>query len=137
MNSNPRSPQITDTDVAGTDLDCAFLADREAILPSSGFADSVMAAVHREAVLPAPIPFPWMRALPGFAAVIVAAVFLIIASVALLRSAPGEHAGSLSIGLQAIPEPILHHGSQALWLAVSLAISVASLLFCRRLISSN
>jgi hypothetical protein len=39
-----------------------------AILPSSGFTACVMAAVVREASAPAPIPFPWRRALPGLIA---------------------------------------------------------------------
>jgi hypothetical protein len=33
-----------------------------------------MARVHETAAAPPPIPFPWMRALPGFAAILVAAV---------------------------------------------------------------
>jgi len=37
----------------------------EEILPSSGFAASVMEAVRREAAAPPPIPFPWKRGLPG------------------------------------------------------------------------
>ena len=46
------------------DLD-RILSETE-ILPSSGFAASVMAAVRREAEAPPPIPFPWKRFVPGF-----------------------------------------------------------------------
>jgi hypothetical protein len=46
------------------DLD-RWLSDDETIVPSSGFAASVMDAVHREASVPPAIPFPWTRALPG------------------------------------------------------------------------
>jgi hypothetical protein len=42
-----------------------ILSREEEILPSSGFAVSVMDAIRREAAAPPPIPFPWKRALPG------------------------------------------------------------------------
>ena len=42
-----------------------LLSRDDEILPSSGFAASVMQAVRREAAAPPPIPFPWKRALPG------------------------------------------------------------------------
>jgi len=38
------------------------------IVPSSGFVDSVMQAIQREALEPEPIPFPWKRAAAGFLA---------------------------------------------------------------------
>ena len=52
------------------DLDRILSRDGE-IVPSSGFASSVMDAVRQEASAPPAIPFPWKRALPGviFAAV--------------------------------------------------------------------
>lgn len=52
---------------------------QEEILPSSGFAASVMEAVRREAAAPPPIPFPWKRALPGvvFAAATLLAILAI------------------------------------------------------------
>jgi hypothetical protein len=46
------------------DLD-RILAQEKEILPSSGFAASVMEAVRGEAAAPPPLPFPWKRALPG------------------------------------------------------------------------
>jgi len=49
------------------ELDRVLLREAE-IVPSSGFAGSVMAAVRSEATAPPPIPFPWLRALPGLAA---------------------------------------------------------------------
>jgi hypothetical protein len=45
-------------------LDRIFSGDQD-LVPSSGFARNVMDAVRREASSPAPIPFPWKRALPG------------------------------------------------------------------------
>ena len=53
------------------DLD-PWLVDDDAIVPSSGFTASVMEAVEREASMPPAIPFPWKRALPGLAALVVA-----------------------------------------------------------------
>jgi len=40
-----------------------ILAGEEELLPSSGFAASVMERVRQEAALPAPLPFPWKRAI--------------------------------------------------------------------------
>ena len=45
-----------------------ILATEEELIPSSGFLASVMERVHEEARTPAPIPFPWKRAVPGIAA---------------------------------------------------------------------
>ena len=60
------------------------LGGEEDILPSSGFHASVMDAVHREATSPSPIPFPWKRAWPAFAA---AALALFGSAVLLLEAA--------------------------------------------------
>jgi hypothetical protein len=62
-------------------LDRILLED--ALVPSSGFAASVMQAIEEQAVQPAPIPFPWKLALPGLVAllvVVVVAVRLIVTS---------------------------------------------------------
>ena len=48
-------------------LDSILIAEfnsAEQIRPSSGFAASVMDAIHEQAVVPPPIPFPWKRVLP-------------------------------------------------------------------------
>jgi hypothetical protein len=55
-----------------TDLD-AILATEEELVPSSGFLTAVMERVTEEARMPAPIPFPWKRAVPGL--VLTAGVF--------------------------------------------------------------
>jgi len=59
-----------------------ILSEEEAILPSSGFTASVMAAVRLEDAALAPIPFPWRHALPGLAAAAVTLVSLLIVGVA-------------------------------------------------------
>jgi hypothetical protein len=130
MNPDPGNPQLTDAD-----FDRALLSDHDAILPSSGFTDFVMAAVTREAAAPAPIAFPWERALPGLVAIAATGVILLVAVVVLLRSIPAATAGSPSMTMQAFPAPILHHASDVFWLSFCLVVSAASLLFCRRLTS--
>ena len=40
------------------------------LAPSSGFTLSVMDAIHQDAIVPPPIPFPWKRALFGLATAI-------------------------------------------------------------------
>ena len=42
-----------------------ILAAEEELIPSSGFLAATMERVREEASLPKPIPFPWLRALPG------------------------------------------------------------------------
>jgi hypothetical protein len=59
------------------------IMSEEEILPSSGFAASVMEAVRREAAAPPPIPFPWKRALPG--AVFAAATLIGILAICLMK----------------------------------------------------
>ncbi len=61
-----------------------ILSNEEEILPSSGFAASVLEAVQHEAAAPPPIPFPWKRALPGLCVVALTLVALITASILLL-----------------------------------------------------
>ena len=41
----------------------AILAGEEELMPSSGFVASVMEQVRQEAALPAPTPFPWIKAI--------------------------------------------------------------------------
>lgn len=47
----------------------SILASEEALVPSSGFVNAVMERVREESRVPAPIPFPWKRAVPGIALV--------------------------------------------------------------------
>jgi hypothetical protein len=132
MKPNPTRPPLTDAD-----FDYALSPGSDSILPSSGFAESVMTAVAREASAPAPLAFPWKRALPGLLASGAMAIVLLVAAVVLLRSTPAAPASASTVDLQTVLAPVLHHATAALWLSVSALISVASLLFCRRLISSN
>jgi hypothetical protein len=69
------NPQLPNPQSQPDTLDRILLDDT--LVPSSGFAASVMdsvAAINAQAAAPAPIPFPWKLALPGFAAFVVALI---------------------------------------------------------------
>jgi hypothetical protein len=57
----------------------SILLSEGSILPSSGFAVSVMDAVREEAAQPAPIAYPWKMAAPGFAAMLLGIAALAVA----------------------------------------------------------
>jgi hypothetical protein len=106
-----------------------ILATEQELIPSSGFLASVMESVHEEARKPAPIHFPWKRALPGI--LLATGVFgwgayefarqAIPAVKTVTFSAP-----QLSV---AVSRPL----EQAAWVAMALGVSLASWLLSRRL----
>jgi len=49
----------------------SVLLEQDTLLPSSGFAQSVMDTIQQEAAAPAPLPFPWKLALPGLGLVLI------------------------------------------------------------------
>jgi len=109
-----------------------ILGTDEELIPSSGFVSSAMNRVREEAAAPAPIPFPWKRAVPGF--VVVAGVFgwsgmefarLIGPAIATLKLPP-MHA------LITFVRPL----EQAGWVAAALAVSFASWMLSRRVAGS-
>lgn len=106
-----------------------ILATEEELLPSSGFLASVMEQVREEAVVPAPIPFPWKRVLPGILLIVILlgwfAVRHIQQGVALLR-----HSQMAVIEIPAVP---LQSLQQAGWVALALAASLGCWIFARRL----
>jgi len=61
-----------------------ILFRQDEILPSSGFAASVMEAVRREAAAPPPIPFPWKRALPFLVIAALVLAVVVVAGVAVI-----------------------------------------------------
>lgn len=106
------------------EIDRALSAE-DGIVPSSGFAASVMEVVRREALAPPPLPFPWKRALPGLAACvcgIVAILVMLIASGAL---------ASVESSLAAQAEAAVK--SQAGMIALALLTAFGSALFSVRL----
>ncbi len=109
-----------------------ILSEDEEVLPSSGFAASVMEAVRREASTPPPIPFPWKRALPGLAA---AGLALVLGLVQASAAGPGGAApprlapwlSSLLPVLQAVVAGGGH------WTALALLLTYASVRLSMRL----
>jgi hypothetical protein len=119
----------TDNKRSEVDSMDAILVSEEAIVPSSGFLAAVMERVQEESRAPAPIPFPWTRAIPGFA--LAAAVFgwggveFVRWGVASARSIPL----TLPHGSIAFTLPFDH----ADWIALALGISLASWLLARKI----
>lgn len=132
MNAKPIPSPMTDAD-----LDRALASGSDTLLPSSGFADCVMTAVFHEASAPAPIPFPWKRALPGLAGILAAAVLLVAAMVSVARSFSASALAAPVVSADWHTWIVAHHASGPLWIAVSLAIPFVCLFLCRRLIASR
>ena len=113
-----------------------ILSREDEILPSSGFAVSVMDAVRREAAVPPPIPFPWKRALPGLVVGAFAVALVLVAGVVALAqlgraSAPAQ----FSMSLPSVLPPTLHGGigSSAIWTAMALLVAWVSVKLSMRL----
>ena len=107
----------------------AMLASEEEITPSSGFLSAVMERVEEEASAPPPIPFPWMRALPGIAVVVGVFGWM---GVELVRVGVPAIGQSLPATVQ-IPPGMDHPLEQVGWVALGLGLSAASWLLTRRL----
>jgi hypothetical protein len=119
-----------------------ILSQEDEILPSSGFAVSVMDEVRREAAAPPPIPFPWKRALPGLVVggFVLALVFVTVvaAMVQLIRAPASAH---LSMSLPSVLAPIFGPGLQrnleiaASWIVLALLATLVSVKLSMRLAS--
>jgi hypothetical protein len=136
MNPKPAGSVCSapDFDVA---FDRALATSSDSILPSSGFASSVLTAIYREVSAPAPIPFPWRRAIPGFGAALIAAALLISAVLSFLQSASSRGLPAPSQNWQALSAPLVHHATDVLGLSIAFAVSLACLVFCRRIVSNH
>jgi hypothetical protein len=111
-----------------TEID-RILATEEALLPSSGFLASVMERVREEATAPAPIPFPWMRALPGM----VAAAGILGAGIFEFARHALPAAGELKVNLPQISLASVRPLEQAGWVALALGVSLFSWMLSKRL----
>jgi hypothetical protein len=107
----------------------SILATEDALVPSSGFLTSVMERVHEEAAAPAPIPFPWKRALPGAIVVFGAFGAGVYEMMRQGLSAANEFALTVPQISAAMERPM----EQAGWVAVALGVSLFSWLLSKRL----
>jgi len=106
-----------------------MLSPHDEIVPSSGFAASVMEAVQQEAQASQPIPFPWVRALPVFVAMAVVVAMLIIGFVEVARM-PAS-----TVTEWTLPPAVEHALMQANvgWIAFALVLTLLSSLVSIRL----
>jgi hypothetical protein len=106
-----------------------ILASEEELIPSSGFLATVMERVQEEARIPAPIPFPWKRAVPGI--LLAGGVFGWGAYEFIRHGVPtGDSIAFTPVHISAALERPLE---QAGWVAMALAVSLVSWLLSRRI----
>ena len=108
------------------DIDRVLSSD-DSIVPSAGFAASVMEAVRRDAEAPPPIPFPWKRALPGLIYCLGALVTFLVMGL----SRPGGGT-ELSVGL--IRTLGVANNAGVGWIAVALVVSLVSVVLSMRVV---
>lgn len=110
-----------------------ILGGEEPLLPSSGFAASVMDAIEEQAAAPAPIPFPWKLAAPGIAGLIAALIIIVRLAMSAAQSMNQNSAGELlSRGkVDDMLSPLLRTQTGPALLA--LAAALLCMFLCRRL----
>ena len=106
-----------------------ILATEEDLVPTSGFLASVMERVHDEARMPAPLPFPWKRAIPG---IVLATGVFGWGAFEFARQAI-QASRTINVTQLQIPASVEQPLEQAGWVALALVISLASLLLSRRI----
>jgi hypothetical protein len=106
-----------------------ILVAEEELIPSSGFLAATMERVREEAACPKPIPFPWLRALPG-----------IVLGLSLFGWCGFEivRAGLRSAGETSFVPPHLttvnaHALEPVGWIAVALVVPMVSWILSRRI----
>jgi hypothetical protein len=128
--------RLTEHDASQIDY---ILSREDEILPSSGFAISVMDAVRREAAAPPPIAFPWKRALPGM--VVAALALLLVVAGGVMAIAQGYRPATpqLSMTVPFVMPSIFNGGleSAAIWIALALLVAFVSVKLSMRLASGR
>jgi hypothetical protein len=118
------------TNSAGTaDSVDRILSSEEQILPSSGFLTAVMERVEEESRVPAPIPFPWKRALLAIPLVI-GVVGLSVYEFVRYGIPTMPSAVLPEIHLSVAPRTPM---DQAVWVALALVVSFLSWKLARRI----
>jgi hypothetical protein len=118
----------TRSEAQHTEID-HILATEEPLVPTSGFLASVMERVREEAAAPAPIPFPWKRALPGM--IVVASILTAGAFEIVRRGLPA--AGEFTLAVPQISLAAVRPLEQAGWVALALGASLFSWMVSKRL----
>jgi len=106
-----------------------ILADEEELIPSSGFLAATMERVREEAACPEPIPFPWLRALPGIVVVVAVLGWCGFELVRAGMASSREILPTQSHGTAAMLSALQPAG----WVAAALAASLFSWLLSRSL----
>jgi hypothetical protein len=106
-----------------------ILAAEEELIPSSGFLAATMERVREEASIPKPIPFPWLRALPG---IVLAVAVLGWCGFEMVRAGLSS-AREVSIVQPHWPTANVHVLEPVGWVAVALVVPMLSWIFSRRL----
>jgi len=130
--------RLTEHDQIGHDEDeiDRILSRQDEIVPSSGFAASVMEAVRREATVPPPIPFPWKRAMAGVVVGGLAlALVLVAGTVALVQSGREATTAHFSMPVPFTLPPMFNGGveSAAIWTVLALLLAFVSVKLSMRL----
>jgi hypothetical protein len=130
--------RLTEHDQIGHDEDeiDRILSRQDEIVPSSGFAASVMEAVRREAAVPPPIPFPWKRAMAGLLVGGLALALVLVAGiVALVQSGRAATTAHFSMPVPSTLPPMFNGGveSAAIWTVLALLLAFVSVKLSMRL----
>src|SRR5262249_41524069 len=116
------------------DLEQILSRDPE-IVPSSGFASSVMEAIQAETSAPSQIPFPWKRAIPGLTIALALLVVLIVAALGTPPQSDPSAQPMLPRLFSAVSQTVSN--GVAGWVALAVLLSITSvalsLRFARRL----
>jgi hypothetical protein len=112
-----------------------ILSREDEILPSSGFAVSVMDAVRREAAAPPPIPFPWKRALPGLVVAGLALVLILMSVIAAIAQLGKATTPQFSMSMPPEMPSIFNGGikSAGIWTVLALLVAFVSAKLSMRL----
>jgi hypothetical protein len=117
------------TDAMNDDEIESILAGGDEILPSSGFAASVMEAVHQEVITPPPLAFPWRRAAPGMVALLAAFGMAIWRFIVALNNATSN----VLLDEQLRQLSAVGTRSAIQWVIVAIAVTIVSVLLPLRL----
>lgn len=126
---NRPNNETRSTNASDFDLIHRILASEEPILPSSGFLAGVMERVEEESRAPAPIPFPWKRALPG---ILLALGVFSLGAYELIRAGIFSLHNLTTIQAQ-LPPATTQPSVQAACVALALVVSLASWILSRRI----